>query len=272
MSTDKICHSTESTITKMELIKSLNYERSEKEFLKNIIGKLPGHIYWLDRKNVYLGCNDSQAEDFGLKSRDEIVGKTNYDLLSFEEAEILNKVNNTVMDTGHVYEEEESISSVHGRPGDYLYLSKKAPLFDIHGKIVGLLGVSIDITERKRAEELQRKLKIQQEFYEVAKGLARSVNSPIVALKMIEYISADKLSEIEKKMLKMAIESVEKATTTLSALRMVSGVPVGSELPEEEKKKLDISIKSVEKIANTLLQNCIKMQEAKFEKSDTCCR
>ena len=46
--------------------------------LDNIMAALPGHVYWQDKNNVFLGCNELQAKAAGLKSRHEIVGKTNY--------------------------------------------------------------------------------------------------------------------------------------------------------------------------------------------------
>jgi hypothetical protein len=51
----------------------------ERILLLSLIEKLPCHIYWLNRENVYLGCNEVQAKDFGLESAKEVVGKTNFD-------------------------------------------------------------------------------------------------------------------------------------------------------------------------------------------------
>eukprot|EP01038_Epipyxis_sp_PR26KG_P006838 gene6838-9361_t len=42
----------------------------------NIIARLPGHVYWMDKNNKFLGCNDLQAKNAGLSSRHEIVGRT----------------------------------------------------------------------------------------------------------------------------------------------------------------------------------------------------
>jgi uncharacterized protein CbrC (UPF0167 family) len=63
------------------LLKLLLDERSQKEILTNIIAKVPGHVYWLNNKYVYMGCNDIQAKDLGLSSTNEILSKTIFDLL-----------------------------------------------------------------------------------------------------------------------------------------------------------------------------------------------
>ena len=54
-----------------------------------IMRYLPGYVYWKDTNSVYLGCNENFAHVAGLNSIEEIVGKTDYDLVWGEtEAEI----------------------------------------------------------------------------------------------------------------------------------------------------------------------------------------
>lgn len=173
-------------ISRERLSSMLDREQASKDFLLSIIGKIPGHLYWLNRNNVYLGCNDLQAYDLGLKKREEVVGKTNRELFPPAEAEALDRVNEMVMDLGKAYEGEElaSMQNVRGN-----YLTRKTPLFDTHGKIVGLLGVSIDITDRKRAEALEIKSKLQESriedqeaFERFISRMAHDITSPLAGL------------------------------------------------------------------------------------------
>jgi PAS domain-containing protein len=126
---------------------SLETQSVEKTLLQGIIEKLPCHIYWVNRDNAYLGCNEVQAKDIGLQSRDEIVGKTNIDFHDTVTAKELDYINELVMSTGKPYEIEES-GYVLGQRKDCL--TKKVPLFDSLGKVIGLLGVSFDIEKRKK--------------------------------------------------------------------------------------------------------------------------
>ncbi|MDR1417938.1 MAG: PAS domain-containing sensor histidine kinase [Endomicrobium sp.] len=186
----------------------LGFEPMEKTILQHIIEKLPCHIYWLNRDNVYLGCNLEQAKDFGLKSTHEVIGKNNFDFHDYDTALQLNKINELVMSTGRAYEGEEPAWIEKDTAN---CLSTKVPLFDIQGKIIGLLGVSLDITDRKRVEELEK----QKELYELARKVAHDIGSPLQALEVVQFISLKKLDEKEKHMFQLAIKSIHDISDSL---------------------------------------------------------
>lgn len=138
-----------------------------KDYYENIIALMPGHVYWLDRDGVYQGCNDLQAQTCGLASRDEIVGKTNKDLPWFSKKNVgptmIDFTNDEVMEAG-VSKTIEEVSILDDGE-EAIFLSKKEPLKDEDGKVVGLLGISFDITNRKKTEEA---LAVAKEQAEVA--------------------------------------------------------------------------------------------------------
>lgn len=135
------------------------------DFTNNIISHVPGHIFWLDINNVYLGCNEEHAKTMGLTSRHEIVGKTNKELLSAEQAEMLDQANNKVMQTGKSISLEEAADLAAGYR---IFLSEKAPLRDKSGKIIGILGTAVDITDQKNTiaalEKVKNKLENSSQF------------------------------------------------------------------------------------------------------------
>ena len=204
-------------VTKEKLSFMLSREQAEKEFLLSIIGKIPGHVYWLSRNNVYLGCNDLQAHDFGLDAKEEVIGKTNKDLLPSAEAEALDKTNQMVMESGESYIGEENASMFNGYKN---YLTTKTPLFDNHGKVVGLLGLSVDITDRKRAEALEiknqlqeSKLQSQREFNQFIARMAHDITSPLIGLEAFTK-SCSVLTENQHTLLRNVatnIRSISKA-------------------------------------------------------------
>ncbi|MDR1474845.1 MAG: PAS domain-containing protein [Endomicrobium sp.] len=199
-------------LSKESLLKLLVDERSEKEILTNIIAIMPGHVYWLNKRYYFMGCNNVQARDLGLNSRHEIIGKTIFDLLPKAEAKKHNNINKLVIEKSKVWSGEEKASMYNGFR---TYMSHKLPLTNSAGKNVGLLGISVDISDTKKKEELRLKLKAQKELYSLAQQVAHDIASPVTSLKMVEYLSAEKLLDKEKEMLELAIESIEEMSNKL---------------------------------------------------------
>ncbi len=167
-----------------------NYTKDLEEkirHLDSIIALLPGHVYWLDRSNVLEGCNDLQAQALKLSSRKAIIGKRILDLLPYDQAIALDSVNLRVMETGEPYTGEEKADMASG-PG--IYLSKKVPLYGQTGEVIGLLGVSFDITDRKRME---KELKLAKEKAELAdqtktdfiRNIEHDIRTPLCGIKSV---------------------------------------------------------------------------------------
>lgn len=118
--------------------------------LENIIAHMPGHVYWKDKNGVYQGCNNLQAQSAGLQFGYEVVGKTDFDLpWEKEQAELIRKNDRQILETGET-EVIEEIIQVKGK--EAIFLSHKSPIRNKNGEIIGVLGMSVDITERKKIE------------------------------------------------------------------------------------------------------------------------
>jgi two-component system aerobic respiration control sensor histidine kinase ArcB len=119
--------------------------------IDNLLASMPGHVYWLNSDNVYEGCNDNQARSFGLSSRHNITGKRNCDLIMDSQiCEIIDKNNLAVIKEGKIQILEERAILHDGI--ERIYLSHKLPIFDQEQKVIGLLGISLDISEHKKYE------------------------------------------------------------------------------------------------------------------------
>ncbi|MFN2188224.1 MAG: PAS domain-containing protein, partial [Candidatus Promineifilaceae bacterium] len=94
--------------------------------------------------------NKAGEELLGYK-RDQLLGKSDYDFFTKEQAGFFTKMDREVLARGQLYDiPEEPIDT---KAGIRLLHTKKIPIFDRNGRPEYLLGVSEDITERKRAEE-----------------------------------------------------------------------------------------------------------------------
>lgn len=164
---------TELQLTKKQLQETTQkLEQSVKEktkfienmaYLDNIISLIPGTVYWKDLEGRHLGCNDNMAKIFKLPSRQSIIGKKSSDLLSPELATAVDLVDQEIITTNLEIKLEEEGFDIEGNPA--FYLSRKAPIRDEKGKVIGLLGMSLDITEIKNVEI---KLKEAKEHAEAA--------------------------------------------------------------------------------------------------------
>tara|TARA_R110000868_G_scaffold8205_3_gene42466 strand:+ start:56138 stop:58495 length:2358 start_codon:yes stop_codon:yes gene_type:complete len=152
-----------------QLEQELRISKSQAEStLQSVMAILPGVVYWKDRNGVFMGANDMQAEMADLQHGEQIIGKTSFDLPWKENAAAITKIEQSVMDSGESLVTEEVISA----PGheDRIYLSHKTPLRGPNGEVVGVLGISLNITDRKHAEVALKQAKEAAEAAAVAKS------------------------------------------------------------------------------------------------------
>ena len=147
-----------------------DYAQSIKTYLENIIACMPGNVYWMDKNCVYLGCNDNAARFVGLSSRKESVGMT-YEDMERKAGWVVGHTNSwkrddlEVITTGKpkLNVEEKPVLLPNGK--EIFYLTSRVPLFDDKKNVIGVVGISFDITDRKL---MQRKLQMIRERAEKA--------------------------------------------------------------------------------------------------------
>lgn len=133
-----------------ENYKHLYYDYQKKEsLLRSLLDSIPDLVFYKDEKSVYLGCNKA-FESFADKTIDELVGLTDLDLFDPETAVLFREMDQIMMGEKKPRRNEEIITYPDGREA---YLETlKTPYYDHNGKILGLIGISRDITDRKKTE------------------------------------------------------------------------------------------------------------------------
>ncbi|MDR2427556.1 MAG: PAS domain-containing protein [Endomicrobium sp.] len=245
-------------------------ELKMQQYINNILEYVPGCIYWKDVNGVYLGCNQAEAEVLGFKSSKEVIGKSDYDLSWKYEAEVLRKTDQRIMQSRKVEEILETVTASKGK--EIVMLTKKSPLYDDKGNVIGIIGVSIDITDRKEKEELQIRLKMQEELYRIARDVAHDIVSPLTALGAFQYLVTNKLTDKENEILdslKRSINDIaDKMMEKYKEIKDIGdtkAISAAKKREEKEEEKIDLNLSMKEVIERKKYEYSKKNVEIKYE-------
>jgi len=170
----------------------------ERELLRTLIDSLPMAIYVKDLQARFVITNEFNSKLLGVTTA-EAVGKTAFDFFPREIAEPYFADDQSVVQTGApVQNREEAFATANGQQG--WFLTTKVPLRNRAGKIIGLVGVSRDITARRQAQleqqQLERKLLEAQKLESLgilAGGIAHDFNNLLAGILGNACLAADEL-------------------------------------------------------------------------------
>jgi len=123
----------------------------EQGMLKTLVQTLPDLVWVKDLNGVYLACNPIFERFFGARE-DQIIGKTDYDFVNAEQADLFRANDRKAIEAKQATVNEEWVTFANG--GRYILLeTTKMPMQSSTGEVIGVLGVGHDITERKRTHD-----------------------------------------------------------------------------------------------------------------------
>ncbi len=161
--------------------------RERLQLLETILENSAAVIYAKRQDGRYTYINREWEAVCDMR-REQVLGKTDFDLFPTEIAEQFRCNDLAVMAAGKLTESEERV----GTPwGEQLFLSKKVPLTSPGGEVVGLCGISTNITNQRQAELALREtiIKLERErenkllnMQAITAAIAHEVRQPLAAL------------------------------------------------------------------------------------------
>ncbi|MDQ3027940.1 MAG: EAL domain-containing protein [Pseudomonadota bacterium] len=124
--------------------------RTQLSFTQQLIEAIPNPVFFKDATGRYLGCNRAFEGYIGVE-RDQLIGKTVVDIAPTDIADRAEAFDNELLEQPGTQVYESSVVDVRdGTRRDVLF--NKATFFDPSGAVAGLVGVIVDITQRKQLE------------------------------------------------------------------------------------------------------------------------
>lgn len=251
-------------LNRLYTTKPNNSEDSDgiRDYFLKIIEVMPNLVFWVNKDSIALGCNRNELDMLGLESLDQFIG------LSYEEIGALanwtkeqmaafRQADQEVISTGipklNILEPPLRLkdnSVVH-------LLTSRVPLADDYGNIIGVVGISIDITDQLKAKEMSKQLAVEKERSQILETLGASIahelRTPLASLRLANDVIMRELPNLMAFALKNSEEYEHMFPDSVANAKRFDKLKL---LPEIMKNSIDSS----NFIINTLLMNISEAQ------------
>lgn len=202
--------------------------RESESLYHSLVDNLPIHVSRKNTDGIITYANDSLCALLGV-TVDQVLGKTDYDFFPPELAAKYVRDDQWVIETGQVFEAVEENRAA----GQFRYFEvRKAPIRD-HDKVVGVLVVFWDVTQRKRAEDQLHKAKEEAEAASRAKSafvanMSHEIRTPMNAIiGMSDLLLDTQLEKTQREYLQMVRESGETLMSLVNDVLDFSKIEAG---------------------------------------------
>lgn len=186
--------------------------------LNSLFNLFPVNFCWIDINGLILGCNQQVLDSQNIQSHTDIIGKHTIEVASKIAWENTKKV----IETGEVFTGEEIHNKKDGTT--IHFLSMKSPMKDCDGKVIGVVNIAIDITERKSMEMNLRQLKEAAELADKVKtefliNMRHDLKTPLSGIVTIsEFLENTEMESVKKNYLHDIRECAESMLNHLNEI------------------------------------------------------
>lgn len=207
--------------------------------LRTLIDHLPDYIFIKDVDSRFVINNQAHAQLIGYEDPEDLVGKTDFDVFPKELAQHYYADEQRVIETGQplIGREEETVT----KTGRHQWVStNKVPLRDPDGNIIGLVGMSRDITARKEAEEalVEAFGELEKFTYMVSYEMHEPLREIVQELEALEERLSGRIGEVSSGIIARAAEAAQRVRKLNRDLRTYSRVETWGTLQEPTESAL----------------------------------
>lgn len=196
----------------------------ERYLLRTMIDLVPGYFYIKDRESRFLVANETLTRFMGVDSPDDLLGRTDHDFFPKKDADEFRRDECMVVEGEKPLLNKEEYITNHLDKKEWV-LTSKLPLRNLEGAVVGLVGMGLNITERKEEERRRKRLEEQlvhaqkmETVGTLAGGLAHDLNNLLMGIQgHASLIDADIDSGHPFRLHVKGIEEYVKSATALTS-------------------------------------------------------
>ena len=201
-----------------------------KAIYHSLVESLPVNVFRKDREGRIVFVNSKYCETVG-RPREQLIGKTDFDLFDPQLAEKYQKDDKWVLQTGLPFHDIE----FHQQEGEeYIYVEVlKAPVTSSGGRRIGIQGMFWDVTDRKKAEIALEKAKDIAEAASQAKSdflanVSHEIRTPLNAvIGMTDLLLGSKTDKTQREYLQMIQDSGQSLLTLINDILDFSKIESG---------------------------------------------
>lgn len=205
---------------------------NEQNLFNALMDSIPDTIYFQDADFRFMRVNKAQARILGIEDPREAIGKTDFDFFPAEVAQSFCESEMKLLQTGQPI--VDAIQKIPRPDGQIIWMSAtEVPIVDGQGVVIGFVGISRDISDRKRFEAELQKAKVEAEEANRAKSeflanMSHEIRTPMNGiLGMTELALDTPLNSEQREYLSMVKSSADNLLTLINDMLDFSKIEAG---------------------------------------------